>query len=87
MLQVITGKPAHGDVTSRSIAEGALAGDTDSLVDKTAGQWPLPHALAFTELGLQCAMASRRRRPDLETEILPALENLCVECSSISGVE
>jgi len=87
LLQMITGLPARGDVTSRDVAEDAVAGNVVSLVDEAAGQWPLNHALAFTKLALRCAEVRRRGRPDLETEVLPALEKLYAECQSIEPTD
>jgi len=87
LLHMISGSLAHGDVTSRDIAEDALAGVDDPFVDKTAGEWPIQHALAFAKLALQCADGRRRRRPDIETEVLPTLEKLCAECPTNADVD
>jgi len=80
LLTVIIGEPAQGNMTSREIAEDAVEGANDSFVDEKAGPWPLQHALAFAKLALHCADPRRRRRPDLEKDVLPALEKLYAEC-------
>jgi len=80
LLKMITGKPTHGKVTSRDVAEDAVEGKNDSFVEENAGQWPLQHALAFAKLALHCAEPRRRKRPDLENEVLPALEKLYAAC-------
>jgi len=80
LLKMITGKPTHGDVTSRDVAEDAVEGRIHSFVDEKAGQWPLQHALAFAKVALHCADPRKRRRPDLEKDVLPTLEELLAEC-------
>jgi len=87
MLNMITGKAATGDVTCRDVAEDAVEGKNDSFVDENAGQWPLHHALAFARLALRCAERQGHRRPDLEHDVLPALEMLYAECPIQQGAD
>eukprot|EP00241_Pyramimonas_parkeae_P002273 CAMPEP_0114243232 /NCGR_PEP_ID=MMETSP0058-20121206/10671_1 /TAXON_ID=36894 /ORGANISM="Pyramimonas parkeae, CCMP726" /LENGTH=517 /DNA_ID=CAMNT_0001356041 /DNA_START=117 /DNA_END=1670 /DNA_ORIENTATION=+ len=81
LLHMVTGKPVHGDVNCRHVAEDALEGRNSPFVDEAAGPWPLDQALAFARLALRCIDHRRHNRPDLENQILPHLEMLYEECS------
>jgi len=76
LLQMIAGKSMH-DVDIQDIVENAVESGNASFVDEAAGEWPFACAMAFAKLGLQCTEARKKKRPDLEAEILPALNNLC----------
>mmetsp|Transcript_41732 Transcript_41732/g.79728 ORF Transcript_41732/g.79728 Transcript_41732/m.79728 type:complete len:289 (+) Transcript_41732:322-1188(+) len=87
MLYMITGKPAVGELTSRDIAEDALASENDSFVDESAGQWPINHARSFIKLALRCVARRTSGRPDLESDVLPKLEELYAECQIHKAVD
>ncbi|GJP48983.1 hypothetical protein CLOM_g8252 [Closterium sp. NIES-68] len=50
--------------------EDALA----ALLDKTAGDWPVPLAMEIAKMALKCSEMRRRSRPDLATVVMPVLE-------------
>ena len=54
------------------VGQSAMAG----VLDRRCKGWPLGSALAFAQLGLLCKEERRRRRPALESEVLPALGRL-----------
>jgi len=82
LLKTIIGESTQRTATFREIVEDAVEDKSNSFVDIKAGPWPSRHALAFAQLALDCAEPRRRRRPDLEKDVLPALEKLYAECSS-----
>jgi len=83
LLHMIIGDPTDDKMTLRDLAEDAVEGK-NPFVDEKAGPWPLQHALAFVQLALDCAEPRKRKRPDLEKEVLPALEKLLAECPTDS---
>jgi len=82
MLQMLTGMSADGDVPIQDIVEDALETEHDSFVDQEAGHWPWSLVLPFATLALQCVSSRRSKRPDLETAILPQLEQLHAQCQA-----
>ncbi|CAI6005666.1 unnamed protein product [Closterium sp. NIES-65] len=50
--------------------EEALA----ALLDKTAGDWPVPLAMELAKMALKCSEMRRRSRPDLAKVVMPVLE-------------
>ncbi|CAI5488136.1 unnamed protein product, partial [Closterium sp. Naga37s-1] len=50
--------------------EEALA----ALLDKSAGDWPVPLAMELAKMALKCSEMRRRSRPDLAKVVMPVLE-------------
>jgi len=71
-LQLLTAKPP---VALAHAVERAIENDSfQQILDRNAGDWPLKEALELAMLGLKCAELWCRDRPDLEKDVLPALE-------------
>lgn len=79
LLQMLTGKDAGRVV---SVVEAALArcqGDPASfatIIDPRSGNWPITEAASFAHLAMRCVELSRGNRPDLRSDVLPALLQL-----------
>ncbi|CAI5980661.1 unnamed protein product [Closterium sp. NIES-64] len=89
MLQLLTGysnvNQVHKLLASASASAVSAAGGGGgggylemiaSHLDPAAGAWPLPCARALASLAMRCACRQRRLRPDLATEVHPALMRL-----------
>ncbi|CAM0910219.1 unnamed protein product [Alopecurus aequalis] len=74
ILQLLTGKPPHGLILSaeEAIQKGTFA----DILDKSQNDWPIAEAEMLAKLGLHCTALRCRDRPDLESEVLPELENI-----------
>lgn len=76
ILQLLTGRsPAGLAVLVRSAVS---CGKLSSILDSSAGEWPLVVATRLVELGLQCCQQKRRERPDLTPALVRELEQLHV---------
>ncbi|MQL98669.1 hypothetical protein Taro_031378 [Colocasia esculenta] len=76
VLQLLTGRPPVGLATE--VRRAILGGKLSSILDPTAGQWPLPSAVKLAEFGLSCSEANARERPELTPEVVRELEQLLV---------
>ncbi|KAJ3693739.1 hypothetical protein LUZ60_009219 [Juncus effusus] len=47
-----------------------------TIIDESAGKWPLQHAEEMAKIGVWCANAHRSDRPDLINEVWPIVERL-----------
>ncbi|KAJ1259668.1 hypothetical protein BS78_10G173700 [Paspalum vaginatum] len=74
ILQLLTGKRPHGLVTS--VEDAIKKGIVSDILDRSQADWPIAEAEMLTKLGLQCTALKCRDRPNLESEVLPALENI-----------
>ncbi|PON92411.1 Mitogen-activated protein kinase kinase kinase [Trema orientale] len=74
MLQLLTAKPAMAlaHVVETAISEGHL----EDILDRKAGNWPIEETKELAELGLSCVELLRKDRPDLQAQVLPALQRL-----------
>lgn len=74
VLQLLTGKPPLGLASEvrRAISTGKLP----SLLDQTAGEWPISTATKLAEIGLQCAEVNSRDRLELTPVVVKELEDL-----------
>ncbi|XP_002991386.2 U-box domain-containing protein 52 isoform X2 [Selaginella moellendorffii] len=83
ILQLLTGR---GPVGVHAIVEEAIeCGNFSSVLDSSAGDWPVGKAEEVACLALQCAEMRRRQRPMLET-VLPMLDgarNYAENCAAI----
>ncbi|KAG0486501.1 hypothetical protein HPP92_008596 [Vanilla planifolia] len=73
-LQLLTGKQTTCLVVQveNAIENGTLV----DILDKSIPDWPLAEAEKLAKLALKCSKLRCRDRPDLESEILPELEEL-----------
>jgi serine/threonine protein kinase len=74
ILQLLTGKLPHGLVLSAE--EAIQKGTFSDILDKSQNDWPIPEAEMLAKLGLHCTALRCRDRPNLESEVLPELENI-----------
>ncbi|THU61075.1 hypothetical protein C4D60_Mb07t19460 [Musa balbisiana] len=73
-LQLLTGKNPNGLIVSM---ENAIRGGTFSAVlDQSVKDWPLAEAERLAKLALRCSRLTCRERPDLDSEVLPELEDI-----------
>lgn len=74
VLQLLTGKPALGLASEvrRAISTSKLP----SLLDQTAGEWPISIATKLAEIGLECAEVNSRDRLELTPGVVKELEDL-----------
>ncbi|XP_024318619.1 U-box domain-containing protein 34 isoform X2 [Brachypodium distachyon] len=80
VLQLLTGKHPHGLILS---AEEAIRKDTFSdILDQSQTDWPIAEAETLAKLGLRCTALKCRDRPNLESEVLPVLEDLLSRVTS-----
>lgn len=74
LLQIITAKPPIG---LTCLVENAIeAGELKEVLDPMVPDWPVDKAMLLAKLALQCCELRRRDRPELDSEILPELEQL-----------
>ncbi|PVH65846.1 hypothetical protein PAHAL_1G088800 [Panicum hallii] len=74
MLQLLTGRRPNGLIVS---AENAVRnGRLRDILDKSQSDWPADEAEMFAKLGLKCTALKCRDRPDLESEVLPELDEI-----------
>jgi len=43
-------------------------------LDKNAGRWPVSMAMEIAQVAVKCSEMRRKKRPDLETEVMPVLD-------------
>ncbi|KAF0896415.1 hypothetical protein E2562_024290 [Oryza meyeriana var. granulata] len=74
ILRLLTGKPPQriAEVVEDAIESGELG----SILDPSAGSWPLVQANQLAQLGLRCAAMSSRSRPDLAGDGWKVVESL-----------
>ncbi|WVZ77313.1 hypothetical protein U9M48_025195 [Paspalum notatum var. saurae] len=74
ILQLLTGRHPNGLIVT---VENALKNDRLSdILDRSQSDWPLDEAKMFARLGLKCTALRCRDRPDLESEVLPTLDEI-----------
>uniref|UniRef100_A0ACD5WU66 Uncharacterized protein n=1 Tax=Avena sativa TaxID=4498 RepID=A0ACD5WU66_AVESA len=74
ILQLLTGKLPHGLILSAE--EAIQKGTLSDILDKSQNDWPIAEAEVLAKLGLHCTALRCRDRPNLESEVLPELENI-----------
>jgi serine/threonine protein kinase len=75
ILQLLTGKQEPCGLASE-ISRAMSCGKLSSVLDKTAGDWPVDVAEKLAEFGIRCSEASSRDRPELTPEILRDLKQM-----------
>lgn len=74
MLQLLTSKPA---IALAHKVENALSDDRLwEVIDTECGAWPIEEAKELALIALKCTELRQIDRPDLQDEVLPALEKL-----------
>ncbi|KAH7681928.1 Non-specific serine/threonine protein kinase protein [Dioscorea alata] len=73
-LQLLTAKQPNGLV--RQVEKAINGGSLANILDKSISDWPLVEAERLAKLALKCSGLRCRDRPDLETEVMPQLEEL-----------
>ena len=72
LLRILTGRPA-----SRILRDVKLALKNDklgSILDVSAGEWPISQAKALARMALQCCVRGPSKRPDLVSDMWSVLE-------------
>ncbi|TVU37084.1 hypothetical protein EJB05_10375 [Eragrostis curvula] len=75
VLQLLTGKQEPVGLATE-VRRAVSCGKLSSVLDKTAGDWPMEVAGRLAELGIQCSEASSRDRPELTPGTIRDLERL-----------
>ncbi|WOL09153.1 U-box domain-containing protein 34 isoform X2 [Canna indica] len=73
-LQLLTGKHPNGLIVS--VENAIKEGNFSDVLDKSIRDWPLAEAERLAELALECSRLRCRDRPNLDSEILPELEEI-----------
>ncbi|XP_048539227.1 U-box domain-containing protein 70-like [Triticum urartu] len=74
VLRLLTGQPPVG---IKKIVEDAMKqGELNSIVDSSAGEWPVGHIQQLADLALICTEQSSRSRPALSGQLWTAVENM-----------
>ncbi|KAJ7565246.1 hypothetical protein O6H91_02G053500 [Diphasiastrum complanatum] len=74
LLRLLTGKPPVGLI--KYVRDAFDSGSFPNILDQSAGDWPLEEATQVALLAVNCVDFSHKKRPDLETCILPILEGV-----------
>ncbi|XP_058105987.1 U-box domain-containing protein 34-like [Magnolia sinica] len=74
VLQLLTGKHPRGLITS--IENAIKVGYFADVLDKSITDWPLADSEKLARIALKCCRLRCRDRPELESEIMPQLEEL-----------
>ena len=82
LLMLLTGRPASGIVND---VKCALENEVfNSILDFSAGEWPLEQANQLAVMALRCCKKDRSNRPDLASEVWSVLETVVMASSSSS---
>ncbi|KAI3458134.1 hypothetical protein Pfo_014797 [Paulownia fortunei] len=79
LLRLLTARPAMGVV--RDVKCALERGKLDSVLDMSAGDWPLGQAKQLANLALRCCQKDRMDRPDLVSEVWAVLEPMRELCN------
>lgn len=66
----------------RTVREALNDDDLQSVLDHSAGDWPLVHVEQLAHIALQCTELSKQRRPDLEHDVWEVIEPMKKEAHS-----
>ncbi|KAK3156361.1 hypothetical protein QOZ80_2AG0106310 [Eleusine coracana subsp. coracana] len=74
ILQLLTGRRPNGLImgVEKAIGNGRIR----DVLDESHTDWPVAEAEVFAKLGLRCTALRCRDRPDLESEVLPKLDEI-----------
>lgn len=85
LLRLLTARPATGVV--RDVRCALERGNLESILDMSAGDWPLGQAKKLVRLALKCCEKDSMDRSDLESEVLAVLEPMRELCTTTSSVD
>ncbi|KAM1553489.1 hypothetical protein EV2_006479 [Malus domestica] len=74
LLQLVTGRPPVG--VASEVRKAVLGGNLTSIIDSSAGEWPISVATRLVDLGLQCCELNSRERPELTPALVRELQQL-----------
>ncbi|MQL94436.1 hypothetical protein Taro_027091 [Colocasia esculenta] len=74
VLQLLTGRPPRGLLVT--VEEAISSGTFVSILDKSISDWPIAESQKLAQMALRCTQLKCRDRPDLESEVIPELEEL-----------
>lgn len=87
VLQLLTGRLTSGVV--RDVCCALESGNLSTVLDFSAGDWPIEQAKQLAFLGMRCCQTISSNRPDLISEVWPVLEpmkyNLCSLSSDLNS--
>ncbi|KAL5231876.1 hypothetical protein ABZP36_030652 [Zizania latifolia] len=66
----------------RTVQEALSKGDLQSVLDHSAGDWPLVQVEQIARIALQCTELSKQSRPDLERDVWKVLQPMKKEAPS-----
>ncbi|KAL3743537.1 hypothetical protein ACJRO7_018765 [Eucalyptus globulus] len=78
LLQLLTGREVFdlGDIVQTALD----AEELDTVLDRTAGPWPLEQVTELARLALGCYPRNTSNQPDLRSEVWPLLEQIQTLC-------
>ncbi|XP_031108988.1 U-box domain-containing protein 32 isoform X2 [Ipomoea triloba] len=79
ILQLLTARPASGIV--RDVYCALESGNFTTVLDFSAGDWPIEQAEELAYLGVRCCQTIGSNRPDLVSEVWPMLEPMKYLCT------
>ena len=74
LLDLLTGRKPN---VYEGLEEAVDDGEEDKLeqfLDRKAGKWPLDLAMEIAQIAVKCSEMRRKKRPELESEVMPVLE-------------
>lgn len=74
ILRLLTGRSQQG--IGEMVEEAMEKGNLHSIIDASAGEWPLVQASQMAHLGLRCVTLGSGRQPDLAGEVWEEVEQL-----------
>ncbi|CAA0834355.1 U-box domain-containing protein 33 [Striga hermonthica] len=80
ILRLLTARRAMAVV--RDVKWALESGNLETVLDVSAGDWPVELAVELAGLGLRCCQVDRLDRPDLESEVWAVLEPMRELCCS-----
>ncbi|CAD6211969.1 unnamed protein product [Miscanthus lutarioriparius] len=80
ILRLLTGRAPLR--LTRVVQEALNDNDLHSVLDHSAGEWPLVQAEQLARIGLQCSELSRQKRPDLELNVWRVVQPMRKEAPS-----
>ncbi|PIM98596.1 Serine/threonine protein kinase [Handroanthus impetiginosus] len=79
LLQLLTARPSMGVI--RDVKCALERGNLETVLDMSAGDWPIEQATQLATLGLMCCQNDRLDRPDLDSEVYAVLEPMREQCN------
>lgn len=79
LLQLLTARPASSVI--RDVRCAMDVGNISTVLDHSAGDWPLEQVKQLTFLALRCCKEKRLNQPDLVAEVWPVIEPMRDLCT------